>query len=286
MSESLLSGAAAAAGDGAAQEPQQVAAPAPEKGAGAEAGGWQDGLSEELRGVAQARGWKTADDAVRAFNQLNDFLGAEKAGRGLVVPADEKDEAGWKALYDRLGRPESAEGYGLADALAGKEVDTGFLGSMGQAMYDAGLSKGQAQKMALAYQGQYEAALQAADQRHEAEAAEVARTFAKGTLENARRAWRASGLSDDQAKAIEMALGVKTAVELFAKIGGKLAEDRPPEGASGPGQLGLPTTPAAAQARMDELLADPSFVARYQKGEANAMRIMEELSIRASGERN
>src|SRR5690606_12217572 len=72
-----------------------------------------DGLPEEARAEAAAEGWGGPAAAVESYRQLERLLGADKAGRGLVLPKGPEDVEGWRAVHARLGCPEAPEAYEL-----------------------------------------------------------------------------------------------------------------------------------------------------------------------------
>ena len=46
---------------------------------------WYSGLPEETRGMVEIKGWKGPEDAIQSYANLEKMLGADKAGRGLVI---------------------------------------------------------------------------------------------------------------------------------------------------------------------------------------------------------
>ena len=157
------------------------------------------------------------------------------------------------------------------------------MGAMGQAMHEAGLSKAQAHKLAGAYQNLFTSTVEEGERRYQAEVAEASATLPADTLESARRGFRLFNLPQAEAlevsRAIEGALGVKTATELFARLGRSLGEDRPVDGAQ---SLGFTGSPEAALRRLDRLKHDPAFTKRYLDGEKEALAEVAELTRRAT----
>ena len=285
MSETFLGNNANPAEGGApqgdsAQEPQGSGASGPSGGQGAEPPkDWIGALPEDARGYVENKGWKEPGDVLKGYRQLEEFLGADKAGRGLVLPKDEKDQEALDKIYAALGRPEKAEGYGLTELMAKEETDPAFMSAMAETMHGAGLSKGQAQKLATAYQAHFNASRQAAVEAHQSEVAEAERSLTAAEKEHCRRGFRFLGLSNEEATAIEMYWGVTKAAKMFAKIGQALGEDKRVEGTEAAGFGG---SPDAAKSRLAELKADPAFRKRYLDGEPEAVRQMDELFKRAS----
>ena len=241
---------------------------------------WAANLSEDVRAYVENKGWKEPGDLLASYRQLEEFLGADKAGRGLVLPRDEKDQEALDKIYTALGRPEKAEGYELNSLLAKEETDPAFMEAMATAMHGAGLSKNQAQKLAADYQGQINASRQAAIEAHQADVIEARRTLSPEEKENCRRGFRFMGISNEDAAAIEMYWGVKKAAQMFAKLGRALGEDSRVDGTGS--DSGFAGSPQAAQQRIAELKADPAFTKRYTEGEPTAARIMDDLFMRAA----
>ena len=278
MSESFLTGA------GPIAEPNvnEPSPPAPEPSAASGESSWGGELSDDLKGMIDAKGWKSPGDALQSYRQLEEFMGADKAGRGLVMPKSEDDSKGFDKIYKALGRPESPEGYELLGAVKEGEYDKGYLDAMGQAMHQAGLSKRQALALTNANQAQFQAMQQAQADAHQAEVAEAQASLSAEDKELARRGFRFLELEAKDAVAIEHYLGVKKAAGIFAKIGRAMGEDSPIDGAKG---SGLQTSAADAKRRMDERYADPLFLQRFTNGDKSAISEMEELAKRAtSGE--
>lgn len=244
---------------------------------------WLAGVPDDLRGLAEERGWKEPADALRTARQMEEFLGADKAGRGLVLPRDEADTEGYERVFKALGRPDAPEGYELDSVIKDPDVDQAFMGGMGKAMHEAGLSKAQAHQLTGAYQKFYEDVMAEGERRYQAEVAEVERSLSPEVVESARRGFRLFGLAEGEARevsrAIEGALGVKAATELFARLGQSVGEDRPVEGAR---SMGLVGSPEAALRRLDRLKLDEAFTKRYLAGEKEALAEIEELTRRAS----
>ena len=86
-------------------------------GEGAQANGqqqaWYGGYAEDIRGFVENKGWKDPSDAITGYINLEKYLGADKAGRGLVLPKDDAATDEWGQVYDRLGRPKSPDEYKL-----------------------------------------------------------------------------------------------------------------------------------------------------------------------------
>ncbi|MCX3078445.1 hypothetical protein N2K17_01655 [Klebsiella michiganensis] len=114
-------------------------------------------IKQELAGEPAAPGGEPSAPQAEPAQQAS-LLGAqpkaEEAPPAAVVepflkelPAAD-DKEGWAAVYAKMGRPETAEGYELPVP----EGDTGeFAKAASQWLYDAGLSKQQAQALIASY---------------------------------------------------------------------------------------------------------------------------------------
>lgn len=240
---------------------------------------WVSSLPEDMRGLAENKGWKEPADALRSYQHLESVFGADKAGRALLAPKSAEDTEGFEKIYKALGRPDDVDGYELKGLFEGDEVDDVFLGAMAKNMHEAGLSKTQVHKMATAYQGMYKAAMAEAEARLNTEIDELKASIPAEIQEMARRGFRLFGLPKEEGDAVSdaivQALGPRQAVTLFAKIGQAVGADRPVNGAEPPFR-------GAANSRIDQLLADPIFSKRYLEGDQSAIDEISELTRRAT----
>lgn len=269
------------------QNPAPNPAPAPAD----DAGSWLTALPADLKGVAEHKGWKSPEDALKSYTHLEQLMGADKAGRGLILPKDAEDKDGYDRVYKALGRPENPDDYGIkslvleaADAPL-DEGDAFLVETMSKTMHEAGLSTGQAKKLAEAMQGAVKAAGDKAEAAFQAELDAFERQVKPGEVEMARRGFRFFGLPESEAgevgAALVRALGPEKAVKMFAQLGGALGEDKTIEGGRSMGGF---SSPESAGKRMDQLLSDEAFAKRYQNGDQSAMEEITNLSkIVASG---
>lgn len=193
---------------------------------------WAADLSEDHQALVKANGWGAIGDVLSNFHELQKFLGADKAGRGIVVPKDEGDADAWGAVYDRLGRPKDAAGYGLAER---ENVNPEFAAGMGQAMYEAGLSKNQAQKLAEQFEKLQIDIVGNEDQSWmKASEEELNSTLSawgsnKDTnIMKVNQGAQFLGLNKEEITLIERSVGTKKVLDLLLKTGAGLGEDQLP----------------------------------------------------------
>jgi hypothetical protein len=262
--------------------------PAPGAGDGGGTGGaWFDSIPDaELRGFAQTKGWKDPASVVDGYRNLERLIGAPKE-RVLKLP-EKPDDPGWNDVYARLGRPEKPEAYELP--VPDGYGDPEFAKGIAEVMHKHGVPKGAAQALAQ-FNNEYVQKLVESHQREQEQksAAELSQLKTEWgakfdeNAELARRSAREFGVSEDQAKAIEGALGAAGMLKLFNSIGSRLAEPKAFEAGGGDGGAGFGLTPEAAKARIGQLRNDRDWTSKYLAGDVNARQEMERLSRIVAG---
>jgi hypothetical protein len=239
---------------------------------------WYGGFPEDVRGFVENKGWKDPSDAITGYINLEKFLGADKAGRGLVLPKDDAAADEWGQVYDKVGRPKSADEYKLPVP----DGDTGEFAKMAAGKFhELGLTSKQAealanwyneQSMAMASSQMNQAGINA-EQQMEALKQEWGKEY-DSNIEAGRRAARQFGVGEEMLTKMEDALGTGEMLKFFAKIGKGMGEDSFVSG-DGAGKFGM--SPEAARVRISQLKADPEWTAKYLNGNADARSEMERL---------
>ena len=271
---------APAASPAPASAPQSPA-PAPTSAAPEQSQPWYSGIQDEnLRGYAELQGFQKPEDMITKFKTQAEIVEASKLNNALVLPSDPDDADGWNGVYNKLGRPEKPDEYGIK-APEGQSPE--FANTTAQWMHEAGLNTKQAQALAGKWNEYAAAQQQAAIQAKEVEAKNQEESFrrergsnADRDIELARRAFKSSGLQDGDDVAIYNALGAKKALEFFSKIGGATQEHTYHSSGQPVNDFGL--TPEAARVRKSELLSDPAFKARYLNGDKAAIEKITSLT--------
>lgn len=267
-------------GSGQAGNPTGVPAGEPQGNAGNSAPQpqWYDALPEDTRGLIQNKGWKDPVDVINSYSNLEKLLGADKAGRGLVLPKEDADASEWGKVYDRLGRPTSPDGYKLPVP----EGDTGEFAKVAAGKFhELGLTAKQAEALAGWYNEQAGGMTAAAQaqlmQQSEADMATLESEWGQNydaNIEASRRAVREFGFSEQELDAMERGLGTANMMKKFAEIGKRLGESQFVEGKNS-GNFGM--SPEAARVRISQLKADPDWTSKYLNGNADAKAELERL---------
>lgn len=224
---------------------------------------WYDGVTDEHRGVIEAKSWGSLDDAIKSYRALETTLRGGTPENMVRIP-EEGDTDGWNALLTRLGRPENADGYdfGLPDTVP---ADDPLISWFRGAAHEAGMSNGAASQIIKSFQEHLGGVREKADgdkqlqgeQDLDALQTEWGAAYAeKETM--ARNAAKQFGLNAEQLDSIEDAIGTAELMRTFANIGAALGEDTivtteettPNEGA---------LSPEAAKVKINELYGDEAF---------------------------
>lgn len=220
---------------------------------------WLPGADEETVGFVQNKAWTGPADVLTGYRNIEKMLGADRAGRTVVLPTEDTPEA-WAQVYDKLGRPTTPDGYKLAstpgaDPVFSKAAEAKFHELGITAKQAEGLNKWYAETggaMTAAQQAQEDAAL-------EAEHAALRKDWGSehdARREVARRAAVHLGLDEKAIDAMEKSSGYAKTLKALAKVGDLLAEHGA-EGISTPGSFGM--TPEGAKARKSQLMADKEW---------------------------
>jgi hypothetical protein len=246
---------------GGAPSPSPAPGPAPAPAPAGHGISWlpQD-ADAELVGHVQNKGWQSAADAAKAHREAERLIGADRAGRTVVIPTDENDAPGWQKVYERLGRPANAGDYKLPTADGG---DPAFTKAAAEKFHELGIPLKTGQKLAAWFDQTIGAAMQqntaAEAARHAEEVAQLDRDWGAEKpmrQELARRAAQTLGMTGEQVDALQKVAGFSGVMKMFAKVGDMLREHGA-EGLANVGGFGM--TPEGAKAKRTQLLADADW---------------------------
>lgn len=245
---------------------------------------WTASLSEEARGLVEARKWGSVEDVIGSYRNLESMRGVP-AERLVALPEGEDAEA-WGKVYDKLGRPADPQDYEVDLGDAAEEASAAWLR---QTAHQIGLTKPQAKALSEAIAQRFQSrtlerneALQARVQTDLAELkAEWGAAFDKnmGVVD---RVATQLGMSEEIVAALRDSMGPAPAARFIHGLAAKLGEDAFNGGADGSGGFGA-MAPAEAAQRINDLKADPSFRQRLMAGEAAAQQQWDRLHRWAYG---
>jgi hypothetical protein len=222
----------------------------------------------ETRSYMERKGFKDVQALGASFASLERMVSSDS--RRVVLPAGEEDAEGYERVFSALGRPTSAQEYGFGE-LAGADAE--FSAQAADWLFEAGVGKARAGALAEKWNAYVESRAATQQEAFEAQSradwedmqTQWGPKFAENT-EQFRRGALTFGLSRNEMETIEAGLGTRRTVELFAKIGRGLGEDRFIEG-EGRGGFGM--SREQAENRIASLRRDQSWQARWMAGGAD-----------------
>lgn len=239
------------------------------------------GLDAELVGHVQNKAWDTSDPlklahaAIKASHEAQKFVGLPPE-RLAKIPTDKADEAGWKALWGKLGAPIDAAGYDLtgvtdpaiADAIRASAA-ANFLPK------DAATAVGAAVVKAIAAKETAAGVEKASKLVTERAALKTSwGTNMDANMVVAKAGAAKLGITPEEVAALEQVAGYAKTMEAFRKVGALSGEDKFITGGGGDGKV---MTREQAKARRVELMADSDWAKRYLGGGAAEKRQMADL---------
>jgi hypothetical protein len=212
--------------------------------------------NEANKALVESKGFKGVDDVFTWGQNAEKLIGADRAGRTIVLPKDDKDAEGIKAFRTKLGVPEKADDYGLPVPEGG---DPAFAKTASAWFHESGVPKDAALKIATKWNEHLKSQMDAIDKQladnSAKELGELKTKWgdkAQANEEHARRFMKAIGWNDDQVKKFEGAMGTAFMLEHFNSLGQKMGEAG---FLKGDGQGGGGVTKDQAKAKVAELNA-------------------------------
>jgi len=238
---------------------------------------WTAGFDEDTNAYVQNKGWKDPADLLSSYKNLEKFAGGSK---NLVeIPGEDADSDRLGQFFNKLGRPESPDKYGIE---AGKGLDPELTEWYKNTAHELGLSDRQAKQLFEKWNdtiGQKEQQMQQETIRQQEQSIQDLKKEWGQAYENqidaGRRAVNALGYDQEQLNAMEDKLGTAEMLKLFAQVGSKMGEDSFAGGERSSGSFGL--TPAAAKQQISDLKLDSGFMGKYTNGDKDAVNKMKKL---------
>lgn len=220
---------------------------------------------EDLRGWVEAKfngAEPTLEKVASSYRNLEKLVGAEKADRTVTMPGPDAPEDEVSAFYQRLGRPEKADGYELPIP----EGDDGKMAEWAKGVFfEAGLSDKQAAMVAEKWnehvgsmQTESNQKAQQSAQQAEAELKKEWGATYDQKVAGIDRTAIALGMNEGQLEGLRSAMGPVAAMKFVEGLASKVGEapidmDGAP---SGDGMM----TPAVARQELGRLGTDKEFM--------------------------
>jgi hypothetical protein len=260
---------------------------------------WYDGVpgfDQEMLGHLQNRAWdkkaapEVAVEAIKAWKSAERLVGVPSE-QVLRVPKDAADEAGWSAVWSRLGKPKEAKEYDFSAIKFsdGTPLDDAFAESARQWAFKFNLPKDAATGITQEFAKFLDTADTSEKTEREAKLVEQKAALKKNWGANeaanmftAGRAATALGVAPETVAALEGVIGYDKIMDMFLSIGQKIGEDKFVR-SDAPGSKGGPMTREQAIAKRTDLMSDPVWVKAYQDGDKARLREMMGLNSIITG---
>jgi len=223
------------------------------------------------------KGWQNTQQLYKSYRAAETFLG-RNPDELLTRPKD-GDAEGWNRVFDRLGRPSSAEKYNMKSGLPdGLQMDESFTKPMAAIFHKHGLTEAQANGIAQEYNQMLAKSMQETDVQARtsvaADKASLVREWGGGyerMMNSAQTAVAALGFTAAEIDAMENVLGYKGVMQKFAALGQKLSD---PQFVSGDNANTFSDvmTPAEAKNEIEKLKLDKEFKAAMYGGPTHPSR--------------
>lgn len=239
----------------------------------------------EIKGYVENKGWDSPIKAIEGYKHLEQLMGADKAGRGVIWPKDDADADGWNTIYSKLGRPEKPDGYKLA-VPEGQSDE--FAKTMMPLFHQLGFSQKQAEGLSN-FWNEYNAAEQKKYDESIAAALHKDKEVLKSewgaahdqNMELATRTAKALGFSQEDLADMMAAVGYAKVHKMMVSIGERTGEDKLLTGGT-PANRKL--SPEAAQQRLAQLSQDSEWVKKLMSGDTAAIEEKNRLDLAIIGQ--
>jgi hypothetical protein len=255
---------------------------------------WYNGVDNDLLTHWQHKGYDLSDPkkvaiaATKGQIEATKFLGVPPH-QLLRLPDNVSDEVGWANVWQRLGAPADKTGYDFSQVkfADGTELDAGFSDFMREKAYELHLPTSSAVALSRAFVDFMESSDRREGEQLATHLAEEKAQLAKDwgnqyefNRQTAVQGAQKLGVTADDVAALEKAVGYSRVMEMFRKVGAGSNEDAFVQGKQGGEFL---TGAQTAQARLNELMANPQWGQRLVANDPEARREYEQLTRIISG---
>lgn len=230
------------------------AAPAPDAGQGA--GSFLDNFEGDMRGYIENKGFQDVGALANSYKSLEALRGVP-AENLVNFPLDQSDREAMLPVYAKMGMPETADKY---TNILGDGFDAEVFKSVATKAHEVGLGDGQFQVLQQVMAEQSQAMVQQ-QETHAAEAFDAWKAGNADGFNNAAKLMADVGVSEDGLE--QLLAGDKAAMyDFLSKVAARTGETQVVTGEPSQGE-GFSMTPAAAKAKIAELMSDKTFTDVY-----------------------
>lgn len=106
-------------------------------------GDWKASLDSDMQVVANSKGWKHPNEAIKSYAELEKTMGS-RGTKQIFVPKEGAPESEWNAYYEKLGRPQKSDDYKFERSKDFTFYDETATAEFKQMAHKAGLTDKQA----------------------------------------------------------------------------------------------------------------------------------------------
>lgn len=216
-------------------------------------------LDEDTRNYVLNKSWKTPADMLKSYKNLESLKGVDPE-RFVEVPSPDAEPEKFDQIFQKLGKPESLEGYEFPETIPAEEGKW-----FAEAAHGAHLTGEQFKQVLGAYENQVKAEQEKAQadftQKKAAEEADLKKEWGASYDQKVREATIAAeklGFTKGQIEALSWESGYKSAMKTLDNLAKKFSEGGF-VGEGGKDTSNQALGPDAAKAELTKLNNDPSF---------------------------
>ena len=193
---------------------------------------WKDSISEEYRADPNIEKFTEIDALAKSYINATKMIGQDK----VVIPTNNSTEEHWDEVYNKLGRPESADKYSLDAKSEVVNFDDTAIKSFAEQSHKLGLNNKQAQGILEFYKNNMEGTAQQSKidtETAQAQAEQELRQEWGRDFEGKVKQAGALAKANINAEVLDMTLSNGTRlgdhpeiIKGFAKIAGMMSEDK------------------------------------------------------------
>ena len=193
---------------------------------------WKDSISEEYRKDPNIEKFTEIDALAKSYINATKMIGQDK----VAVPTNNSTEEAWNEVYDKLGRPESAEKYSLDAKSKVVSLDDNAVKQFAETSHKLGLNNKQAQGLLEFYKTNMEGTAQQAKidtETAQAQAEQALRSEWGREFDTKVKQAGSLAKANIKPEILDMTLSNGTRlgdhpeiIKGFAKIAGMMAEDK------------------------------------------------------------
>lgn len=234
-----------------------------------------EGLSEENKSFVANKGFKSFDDVVTSYINLEKYQGVP-ADKLIRLP-DENNADEVNAFYKKLGRPDKAEDYKFEIA---EGQDDAIAKAIAPELFKIGLSQKQAAAIYKTLENakieQGKVAEAAAIKAEEDLKTEWGSNY-ENNLKAAQQAAKVAGVTAAQIEALQKATDYKTVMNMLKNLASKFGEDVL-RGAGNNQQSRFTLTPQQAREKIEQLKTNKDWVTKINSGDKATLQEYDELA--------